>query len=128
MTVCERIDQILEARNLSRRKLAIAAGIAPSSFQSAMARNKGLSLDMLFPISDVLNIPLEVLSGIEVPELSSEEQIHEQYQRLSPEMKILSMLPGLNDVGQQKAVERVEELTEIPKYRRQDTPSDEDTE
>jgi len=43
-------------------------------------------------------------------------------------MKILSMLPGLNDVGQQKAVERVEELTEIPKYRRQDTPSDEDTE
>ena len=28
----------------------------------------------------------------------------------------------LNDEGQQKAVERVEELTEIPKYRREETP------
>ncbi len=28
----------------------------------------------------------------------------------------------LNEAGQQKAVERVEELTEIPKYRREETP------
>lgn len=28
----------------------------------------------------------------------------------------------LNDAGQQKAVERVEELTEIPKYQREETP------
>lgn len=35
--------------------------------------------------------------------------------------RILSHMDKLNDEGQQKAVERVEELTEIPKYRRQGT-------
>ena len=53
MTPCERIDNILKSRNMSRRKLAIQAGIAPSSLQSAMERNGTLSLDMLFPISDI---------------------------------------------------------------------------
>ena len=39
---------------------------------------------------------------------------------------LLKQFAGLNADGQQKAVERVEELTEIPKYQRkkpQDTPS-----
>lgn len=57
MTVCERIDRELKRRNLSRRQLAIMAGIPPSSLQSAMQRNGNLSLDMVFKIADALEIP-----------------------------------------------------------------------
>lgn len=38
--------------------------------------------------------------------------------------RILNSLNRLNDAGQQKAVERVEELTEIPKYQRKAPPPD----
>lgn len=37
-------------------------------------------------------------------------------------LQINESLSKLNDAGQQKAVERVEELTEVPKYQRQETP------
>lgn len=61
MTQCEYLDILIKERNLSRRKLALAAGISPSSFQSAMQRNTTISLDMLFPISDILNVPVETI-------------------------------------------------------------------
>ena len=64
MTVCERIDNILKERGMSRRKLAERAGIPPSSLQSALSRNSGLSLDMLHPISKVLEVPIEFLMGM----------------------------------------------------------------
>lgn len=40
----------------------------------------------------------------------------------STQVRISAALDKLNEDGQQKAVERVEELTEIPRYRRQDAP------
>lgn len=36
--------------------------------------------------------------------------------------RIVELYKKLNNLGQQKAVERIEELTEIPKYQRRDTP------
>lgn len=65
MTICERIDAILEERGMSRRKLADMSGIPPSSLQSAIERNTGLSLDMLLPISDALGVSVESLDGTE---------------------------------------------------------------
>jgi len=65
----------------------------------------------------------------------TEELTDEQYERAlscikalgghpptNADGQIMMALGLLNDAGQQKAVERVEELTEIPRYRRQDTP------
>jgi len=40
----------------------------------------------------------------------------------SPKARIATALDKLNEDGQEKAAERVEELTEIPRYRLQDTP------
>jgi len=63
MTICERIDSILKEKGMSRRKLAIKAGISPSSFQTAMQRNTSLSLDMILPIADVLGVSVGYLFG-----------------------------------------------------------------
>lgn len=65
MTPAERIDLILKERNLSRRQVAIKANIPPSSFQSAMERNKNLSIDMLQKISDALDISIFDLMGVD---------------------------------------------------------------
>lgn len=130
MTTCERIDSILKERGISRRKLALAAGISPSSFQTAMARNTTLSLDMLFPISDVLNISVEQLAGWE-QELSPIQEMSAYDMFNAAVSSITHALMKLNSDGIDVAVERVEELTEIPKYKRpekQEPPSDGDNE
>lgn len=125
MTVCKRIDTILKERGMSRRKLALMAGIAPSSFQSAMARNRSLSLDMLIPISDVLGVSVEYLNtGATTSPQYTDDELLVMYnsnfatpQKEDIYTKLLSMIPKLNELGLQKVVERVEELLELPKYR-----------
>ena len=110
MTVCERIDEELKKRGLSRRQLAIKAGIAPSSFQSAMQRNKDISLDMLFKISDVLEIE---------PEMDQEEadaffnSIDESENSAD---LIQSELVALNSEGLKLAREMVELIGSVEKY------------
>ena len=132
MTPCERIDNILKSRNMSRRKLAIQAGIAPSSLQSAMERNGTLSLDMLFPISDILNVSVQFLAEGADSSYASDEELEEyekSYSDYKPNkeksiarIKITLALEKLNEEGHRKAVERVEELTEIPRYRAETAP------
>ena len=61
MTVCETIDCLLEKKHMSRRQLAIAAGIPPSTLQSALSRNKEISLDMLEKLAQALNVSVASL-------------------------------------------------------------------
>ena len=61
MTVCETIDCLLEKKHMSRRQLAIAAGIPPSTLQSALSRNKEISLDMLEKLAQALNVSIASL-------------------------------------------------------------------
>lgn len=54
-----------------------------------------------------------------VDEMVQDERKHwEKILLTEPVKKITSLLDKLNKSGQQKAIERVEELTEIPKYQR----------
>lgn len=57
MTVVERIDSVIQARKLSRRQLAIKAGIPPSSLQSAMERGRNISFEMIEKIAAALELP-----------------------------------------------------------------------
>lgn len=71
MTTVDKINSILQERNMSRRQLAKQAGIPPSSLQSAMERGKNISVDMLTKIAAALNISLSEL-------LPSTEEIAQQ--------------------------------------------------
>ena len=120
MTVCERIDAILKKRGMSRRKLAERAGIPPSSLQSALSRNTGLSLDMLLPISDVLEMSAEYLdTGVERAPDPTDDEIQAAYDALGLDQKIEIAVKGLNELGLQKVLERIDELLDVPKYRRE---------
>lgn len=105
---------------MSRRKLAERAGIPPSSLQSALSRNTGLSLDMLIPISDVLGMSVEFLYyGIEKEPEPTAEEAQAIYDGFGLDEKIRLSIGGLNDIGLQKILDRIEELLEVPKYRRE---------
>lgn len=64
MTIVERIDNILDSRGMSRRQLAIAADIPASSLQSAMARGKNMTTEMLQAIANVLDVSADFLLGL----------------------------------------------------------------
>ncbi len=56
MRVCDRIDDALKAKKMSRRELAKAIGLAPSTFQSMMERHADFSLVTLAKMREVLGV------------------------------------------------------------------------
>lgn len=54
--VCRRIDAALQAKKMSRRELAKALGLAPSTFQSMMERKADFSLITLSRMTEILGI------------------------------------------------------------------------
>lgn len=70
MTPTERIDTLLNSRGMSRRQLAIAAGIPPSSLQAAMARGRNLTVEVLLSVAKTLDVSPSYLLGEESELLS----------------------------------------------------------
>lgn len=126
MTVIERIDALLKERGMSRRRLAKDANIPPSTLQSAMERGKNISVDMLSQIADALDVSLFFLTyGRNITENDVEEYLRYEKESIAEKRgqrrileKMEAALNALNEEGQQVAVERVEELTDIPKYQK----------
>lgn len=54
--ICDRIDDALRAKKMSRRELARIIGIAPSTLQSIMERKGDFSAFTLFKIGEALGI------------------------------------------------------------------------
>ena len=129
----ELLDDLLVARGISRRKLALAAGIPPSTLQSAIEKEaQSFSIENMKKIAKVLDVPwwlfanYDVLTdeGIEVePGLlatdSKTVEIYQNKERYSAlEKSLLDGFHLLNNAGQAEAVKRVQELGEIPRYRK----------
>lgn len=89
-----------------------------STLQCALARNGNLSLDLLLPISDVLRVSVQYLSGAdEMPEMTADE-LQSRWDSMPVDDKIRHYLAGLNAHGKLKVLERLEELAELPKYKK----------
>lgn len=140
MTIYEYLDSILKERRMSRRKLALAAGIPPSTLQSAFERKGKMSLDMLASIANVLQLSLpeekklyqtfgyevdfveeseddkELFDEVFSDLISEREKKNTEYENYLSEMA--EAYSKLNSEGQHVAVERVQELTEIKKYQK----------
>ena len=118
METYENIDRELEKRGMSRRKLAISIGVPPSTFQSMMERKRGITLELLKKIADALGMSIYSLADFDL----ASEAVTEEINTNRRESQLLSHFRTLNDNGQTVAVERVQELAQIPAYqRRSDT-------
>ena len=127
-TIGERIKNARIISKLTQNDLGKAVGV---SGVAIMRYEKGLrtpNIKTLEDLSKVLNVSVGYLLGLEyIPQTggdaeanrSSPYKLIREQQRQKDLQKLNSAFDKLNDDGQQKAVERVEELTEIPKYRRE---------
>ena len=68
MTTAEKIDYIIKQKGLSRRKVAQMANIPPSTLQSALERNKNITIEMLEKIAGALNVPFFSLMVPQIPD------------------------------------------------------------
>lgn len=119
METYENIDRELEKRGMSRRKLAISIGVPPSTFQSMMERKRGMTLELLKKIADALGMSIYSLADFDL----ASEAVTEEINTNRRESQLLSHFRTLNDNGQTVAVERVQELAQIPAYQRHAEPT-----
>ena len=119
METYENIDRELEKRGMSRRKLAISIGVPPSTFQSMMERKRGITLELLKKIADALGMSIYSLADFDL----ASEAVTEEINTNRRESQLLSHFRTLNDNGQTVAVERVQELAQIPAYQRRAEPT-----
>ena len=125
MTSAERIDEVLRERGMSRRLLAIKAGIPPSTLQSAIERNKNIPVKMLGKIASTLGVVLYTILGDDERALfvAAEDDafvnlVAEGYSFSDSEKLLVRLFGLLNEVGKDEALTRIEELSELAKYRR----------
>ena len=119
METYENIDRELEKRGLSRRKLAIAIDVPPSTFQSMMERKRGMTVELLKKIAEALGVSVYSLADFDL----ASEAVTEEINTNRRESQLLFHFRNLNDNGQTVAVERVEELAQIPAYQRPTAPA-----
>lgn len=138
MSLGENIKNARKNKGLKQVELAEMVGISVNSVRLYESNKVKPKLTTIQCIAHALGVRLDdLLGGIET--FDSGEEFEKRRKELlekaggsdtltvkhttDPRKVIDSALDQLNDVGQQKAAERVVELTEIPRYRK-DAPDD----
>ena len=106
MTIGERIKVARERAGITQVELGEKIGVSGVAVMRYEKHTRQPRLEQIYAIADALNIPVEEILGI-----APENRI------VSSTDKLLYFFGMPNEDGQQKAVDRVEELTEIPRYQ-----------
>lgn len=145
MTPGERIRIARIDRGLTQKQVADACGMADSAIRKYESGKitpkletlrriaKALDADIVYLISGqtsdeikkgiIIDAEAEVRAALENLQMKSKKRVYEERVSLSTTIiRTLKLLDGLNEAGQQKAIERLEELAEVPRYHRKDTP------
>lgn len=153
MNIGQRIKEARLEKGLSQAQLAEKCGFATITIQQYERNKREPKLENLQKIADALDMSVIAFLDFAPESATNEEKerwrvIQEIYKKIisyqeegktiriidggiysveenisTLEEKLKAAFRSLNAPGQQKAVERVEELTEIPKYQRSGSPA-----
>lgn len=119
-------DLIREARlnaNMTQKELAAILGIP---YQGIGQWERGVrkpKIETIRMIAQALGVDVYSLADFDTASQLLEGSMNAKLERLSPKEKALIIaFDQLNDAGQDKVIERAEELLELPKYK--NAPSD----
>lgn len=134
MGLGNRISYLVAKKGVSLKEVATKANIPYTTLYSMVKRDgKKVEYETLEKIAQALDISVNDI--LEIPDASSlpglidsaymdnEEKIP-NVNEIYRQEKLMEYFSLLNQDGQEKAVERVEELTEIPKYQKDPPPED----
>ena len=123
MKTGEIIRTIRKEQGLSQIELAQKAGIAVNSVRLYESGKREPKIGSLRRIAQALGVDVYALADFDTASLLLEGSMNAKLERLSPKEKALIIaFDQLNDAGQDKVIERAEELLELPKYK--NAPSD----
>lgn len=129
----ERIRLLRKQKGITQIQLSEKAGIGVASLIRYEKGERTPNLEILRKLADALEVPIAYLiSGSLAPVTIMEDNngivdvvpgVPEDVAQLvglssDNKAQLLEAFDKLNEEGQNKAVERVEELTEIPKYKK----------
>ena len=118
----EIIKSLRKQAGLTQKQLAERAGLSIASIQGYEQKKYTPKIETLSKIAKALNVSVESLfGGISIgPATEYDMEKLDYYGLLSDEntQKINELFKLLNYKGQDKAIEQVEMLTQIPKYQR----------
>lgn len=127
------LKQLRIANNYTQQDIADILGVTKAAISKYEKGLRRLKPDYVEKLSKLFNVePLFLLIGKTTEQINQETEDaiaeNEQQEREYWESVLLtdtiremmSFMDKLNSDGKQKALERVEELTEIPKYRQKD--------
>ena len=131
MTTGERIKEARKRAGMTQKELADKLGVQFQNISSLERDERNPKLETLQRIAQVLGVSALSLNpplnywidkdGVEHTEEMYDPGTYAKamgYSFSGVEGDLIASFSQLNPTGQQKAVERVEELTEIPKYQR----------
>lgn len=120
MSVAERIRNARKKAGLTQKQLAEKAGIATVTLQQYEGGKRQPRMNKLQDIAIALGIPTGELIGPGNHAFTAQAPVVYNDRTNT----IAFYFTQLNEVGQDIAVERVHELTEIPKYQKDPPPED----
>lgn len=119
----------------TQQEVADILGVTKSTISKYEKGLRGINSNHFEKLSELYQVePIYIITGKSnrewqeqidrnVNQSQDEERTYWESVLLSDAVRsLIPLLDKLNNDGQQKAVERVEELTEVPRYRRQDAP------
>jgi hypothetical protein len=116
MNIGENIKKIRKSKGLTQKELADKMGITQQSFAQYERTQNIPKLETLRTIAAALDVSIYDLQGVSWMNKAAElNRTHKEKTQV-----LLDHYNKLNDLGQDKAIERVEELTELKKYTDKD--------
>lgn len=128
MTTGERIRKARKEKNMSQKELAEKIGVSASMIGQYENGLRNPKIETIQRIAYVLDVNTYSLVSSNITQLfTGSAQTSIDFDKLEKklgslitdrEYEIMGLFNKLNESGQQKAIERVEELTEVPKYKK----------
>lgn len=116
-TFGERLVFSRDKLGINQKKLAEILGITPTRLNYWEKNKREPNVEMIKEISKILKVSGDFLIGIkDYEEVNNSNQIANLNSKEEIKQEIINNLDLLNELGHQKALERIDELAQIPKY------------
>ncbi|MGN0708123.1 MAG: helix-turn-helix domain-containing protein [Faecalibacterium sp.] len=125
-TIGEKIRLVRKERGLTQKELGERSGIAEPTIRRYELGKLNPKIETLMKIASALGVTVWELGAVDSPQYrqAAIHNLAQMYEDDAKENKKLELLKRafykLNPDGQDKALERVQELTEIPRYQNPD--------
>lgn len=120
MTIGERIRSARKESGLTQAQLAKLCGVATITIRQYESNKRQPKLDQLARIAQAMGLYASDIIGDEWDSVDMKGSFGDASNE-PMRARLIAVFDRLNDDGQEIAVQRVEELTEIPRYKKNAT-------